>query len=255
MSIFGNDQELSNLRKEVQSLRKQVQDLQEKISESKPEETTETVVTPQPVIEEPVKEEPIKEEPIKEEPVKEEPIKNEVVKEVVAPQPVPDNSAGIDALKKEIAALAEKIDTAAYQEGIIRDLHEELQDYKKGLIADISKSYVMDIVRIYDRLADTNSHFNPEEEGFNPAQTKRLIENTMLAITDMLEDQYSIESFNPAEGAPYNPKEYKAMQVVETDDEAKASTIMKCLAPGFRNTDTGKLVRQARVVVYKRKDA
>lgn len=240
MSIFGNDQELSNLRKEVQSLRKQVQDLQEKISESKPEETTEAVVTPQLVIEEPVKEEPIK---------------NEVVEEVVTPQPVPDCSAGIDALKKEIAVLAEKIDTATYQEGIIRDLHEELQDYKKGLIADISKSYVMDIVRIYDRLADTNSHFNPEEEGFNPAQTKRLIENTMLAITDMLEDQYSIENFTPAEGAPYNPKEYKAMQVVETEDEAKASTIVKCLAPGFRNTDTGKLVRQARVVVYKRKDA
>lgn len=245
MSIFGNDQVLSNLRKEVQSLSKQVQDLQEKISESKPEETTEAVVTPQPVIEEPVKEEPIQEEPIK----------NEVVEEVVTPQPVPDCSAGIDALKKEIAVLAEKIDTATYQEGIIRDLHEELQDYKKGLIADISKSYVMDIVRIYDRLADTNSHFNPEEEGFNPAQTKRLIENTMLAITDMLEDQYSIENFTPAEGAPYNPKEYKAMQVVETEDEAKASTIVKCLAPGFRNTDTGKLVRQARVVVYKRKDA
>lgn len=245
MSIFGNDQVLSNLRKEVQSLSKQVQDLQEKISESKPEETTEAVVTPQPVIEEPVKEEPIQEEPIK----------NEVVEEVVTPQPVPDCSAGIDALKKEIAVLAEKIDTATYQEGIIRDLHEELQDYKKGLIADISKSYVMDIVRIYDRLADTNSHFNPEEEGFNPAQTKRLIENTMLAITDMLEDQYSIENFTPAEGAPYNPKEYKAMQMVETEDEAKASTIVKCLAPGFRNTDTGKLVRQARVVVYKRKDA
>lgn len=245
MSIFGSDQVLSNLRKEVQSLSKQVQDLQEKISESKPEETTEAVVTPQPVIEEPVKEEPIKEEPIK----------NEVVEEVVTPQPVPDCSASIDALKKEIAVLAEKIDTATYQEGIIRDLHEELQDYKKGLIADISKSYVMDIIRIYDRLADTNSHFNPEEEGFNPAQTKRLIENTMLAITDMLEDQYSIENFTPAEGAPYNPKEYKAMQVVETEDEAKASTIVKCLAPGFRNTDTGKLVRQARVVVYKRKDA
>lgn len=245
MSIFGSDQVLSNLRKEVQSLSKQVQDLQEKISESKPEETTEAVVTPQPVIEEPVKEEPIKEEPIK----------NEVVEEVVTPQPVPDCSASIDALKKEIAVLAEKIDTATYQEGIIRDLHEELQDYKKGLIADISKSYVMDIIRIYDRLADTNSHFNPEEEGFNPAQTKRLIENTMLAITDMLEDQYSIENFTPAEGAPYNPKEYKAMQVVETEDEAKASTIVKCLAPGFRNTDTGKLVRQARVVVYKCKDA
>ena len=195
------------------------------------------------------------EEPVKEEPIKEEPIKNEVVEEVVTPQPVPDCSASIDALKKEIAVLAEKIDTATYQEGIIRDLHEELQDYKKGLIADISKSYVMDIIRIYDRLADTNSHFNPEEEGFNPAQTKRLIENTMLAITDMLEDQYSIENFTPAEGAPYNPKEYKAMQVVETEDEAKASTIVKCLAPGFRNTDTGKLVRQARVVVYKRKDA
>ena len=54
------------------------------------------------------------------------------------------------------------------------------------------------------------------------------------------------------------PKKQQIKQAVKRlydPDEAKASTIMKCLAPGFRNTDTGKLVRQARVVVYKRKDA
>lgn len=234
MSIFGNDQDLSNLRKDVEALQQQVKDIMEKIT---PTDTPDTEVKP--VVT--VSEETVKEEP-----------KKEVVE---VQQTTADCTPQIEAFKADIKALAEMIDTATYQEGIIRDLHEELQTYKKGLIADISKGYVMDIVRIYDRLADTNAHFNPEEEGFDPARIKKLFENNLYAITDMLEDQYSIESFTPEAGSPYNPKEHKAMQVLEAEDEALASTVVKCLAPGFRNTDTGRLVRQARIVVYKRKDA
>lgn len=236
MSIFSNDQDLSNLRKDVESLQKQVNDIMERITVSKPTETPETV---EPVL--PVSDETVKEEP-----------KSEVAE---VQQPAVGCAPDVEALKEEIKALAEKIDNTTYQEGIIRDLHEELQGYKKGLIADISKGYVMDIVRIYDRLADTNAHFNPEEEGFDAGRIKKLFENNLLAITDMLEDQYSIESFTPEVGSAYNPKEHKAMQVLEAEDEALASTVVKCLAPGFRNTDTGRLVRQARIVVYKRKDA
>jgi molecular chaperone GrpE (heat shock protein) len=163
----------------------------------------------------------------------------------------------IGELKEEIQklqGLPDKIDTAVYQEEIIRDLHQELQQYKKGLIADISKGYVMSIINIYERLSDTCMHLGPSEEATDPASAKKLIENNILYISDMLEDEYSIERFMPLAGDPYKPKEHKAIRTVDTDDAAKANTIAECLSGGFRDEATGRVLRQARIVVYKLRD-
>ena len=40
----------------------------------------------------------------------------------------------------------------------------------------------------------------------------------------------------------------------DTDDAAKANTVAKCLSGGFRSEATGRVLRQARIVVYKLKD-
>jgi DNA repair exonuclease SbcCD ATPase subunit len=65
---------------------------------------------------------------------------------------------------QKLQELPDKIDAAVYQEEIIRDLHQELQQYKKGLIADISKGYVMSIINIYERLSDTCMHLGPSSK-------------------------------------------------------------------------------------------
>jgi molecular chaperone GrpE len=250
MSIFKNDdQELLNLKDEVRTLRQQVQNILDKMKEepSAPETPLVEVVVETPVPEE-VKEE--KTETPEPEPIVAE--KEEKAEKPVTPAPVtacPD----LDGLKEQMKVLAEKIDTAAYQEGIIRDLHEELQQYKKGLIAEISKGYIMDIINLYERIADTNAHFNPEEADFDAKKVKHLVENNMLSITDLLEDQYSVECYAPEPASEYKPKEHKAMRVIETDDPAKGATIAECLGCGFRNSDTGKIFRPARVVVYRLK--
>lgn len=113
----------------------------------------------------------------------------------------------LESIKKDVSELKEgiqklqelpdKIDTAVYQEEIIRDLHHELQQYKKGLIADISKGYVLSIINIYERLSDTYMHLGQSEESTDLAAAKKLIENNILYISDMLEDEYSIERFIP----------------------------------------------------------
>ncbi len=172
-----------------------------------------------------------------------------------APEPTPTPEPAPAVTASEIAALTEKIDTAVYQEGVIRDLHEELQRYKKGFLADIAKSYVMDIIRIYEFLADTNAHFNPDAPDFDAHRVKHLVSNNLLSISDLLDDQYSIECFAPQVGDPYLPKEHKAMRTIETDDDALVSTVAECLGSGFRYIDDGRLLRQARVVVYKKANA
>jgi len=164
----------------------------------------------------------------------------------------PEKPSEEKSLADQLARLTEMIDTAAYQEGIIRDLHEELQRYKKGFLAEIAKSYVMDIIRIYEHLADTNAHFNPDAPDFDAKRMKHLINNNLLSISDLLEDQYSIECFTPEPGSPYLPKEHKAMRTIETDDEALVATVAECLGSGFKYALDGKLLRQARVVVYKK---
>lgn len=173
---------------------------------------------------------------------------------VPTPEPAPTPTAPA-VTASDLAALAEKIDTAAYQEGVIRDLHEELQRYKKGFLADIAKSYVMDIIRIYEVLADTNAHFNPDAPDFDVQRVKHLVSNNLLSISDLLEDQYSIECFTPKVGDAYLPKEHKAMRTIETDDESLVSTVAECLGSGFKYIDDGRLLRQARVVVYKKVSA
>ncbi len=154
-------------------------------------------------------------------------------------------------LTTELQNLSEKIDTAVYQEGIIRDLHQELQLLKKGLLESIGRGYVMDIINIYERIADTNVRFDPNAEGFDAKSVKRLLENNILYITDLLEDEYSIERFAPASGNEYKPKEQKAVRTIDTDDKAKANTVVECLSAGFRDENTGRILRQSRVVVYK----
>jgi len=155
---------------------------------------------------------------------------------------------------QKLQELPDKIDAAVYQEEIIRNLHHELQQYKKGLIADISKGYVMNIINIYERLSNTCMHLGQSSEPTDPASAKKLIENNILYISDMLEDEYSIERFMPLAGDPYKPKEHKAIRTVDTDDAAKANTIAECLSGGFRDEATGRVLRQARIVVYKLKD-
>ena len=180
-------------------------------------------------------------------------LKRQVQEMVAVNQPKEEKQAD-DELHGKLQELADKIDTAVYQEEIIRDLHHELQQYKKGLIADISKGYVINIINIYERLSDTYMHLGQSEEPTDLAAAKKLIENNILYISDMLEDEYSIERFIPLEGDPYKPKEHKAMRTEDTDDAAKANTVAKCLSGGFRSEATGRVLRQARIVVYKLKD-
>ena len=179
-------------------------------------------------------------------------LKRQVQEMVAVNQPKEEKQAD-DELHGKLQELADKIDTAVYQEEIIRDLHHELQQYKKGLIADISKGYVMNIINIYERLSDTCMHLG-QSEATDPASAKKLIENNILYISDLLEDEYSIERFTPLAGDPYKPKEHKAIRTVDTDDAAKANTVAECLSGGFRDEATGRVLRQARIVVYKLKD-
>lgn len=224
MGIFDYNNELAAIKEDVRTLKQQVQELLKVLSSPNDIKDEKPHMA-----------------------VKPEPSETEVKPDDKEDKPTENEPAHL--LKEELQKLTDKIETAVYQEGIIHDLHQELQQLKKGLIDDISRGYAMDIINIYERLADTNAHFGTAKG--DTENLKRLLENNILYITDLLEDEYSIEMFTPEVGTPYNPKEQKAMRTIDTDDATKANTVAECISVGFRNDTTGRILRQARIVVYK----
>ncbi len=140
-----------------------------------------------------------------------------------------------------------------YQENLIRELHDELQKYKRGLIEEISKQYLSDIINIYQRVSDTFEHFAVNTDQELVDRQRKLKENTLLYIIDLLENEYSVEAYDVEVGTRYLPKEHKAVCSIDTDDNLQAGTIAEVLAKGFRNSETGRVIRPARVNVYKLK--
>ncbi len=230
MGIFNYNEELASIRNDVSTLKKQMEGL---LAAREPKEEP----PQEPHIAEAATAPPQTEEP------------------VTTPPPTETSHAKDGQLAEEIRKLAEKIDTAVYQEGIIRDLHHELQQLKKGLLESISRSYAMDIVNIYERICDTNAHFDPSSDTFDATSIKHLLENNILYITDLLEDEYSIDKFEPQPGSDYKPKEQKAILTIDTDNQAESNTVAQCHSAGFRDMTSGRTIRQARVTVYKLKSS
>jgi molecular chaperone GrpE (heat shock protein) len=244
MSIFNNE-EIDRLRDEVRELRQQVRNLHDVLNK--------TTDAPPPSGGTPQQEEAAQ------------PVGKDNTPEVSTSTPKPEPSEGsagelsadvaeqLQALTGQLAVLTEKIDTATYQEKIIRDMHQELMQLKKGLIEDLKKDYLTDILNICERMGDTDRHIQPDDPGYDPAKAKQLVTNTYLYIRDHLSDQYSVEYFEPSAGEAYDPKAHRAIHIVETDDDSQAGKVASCLTGGFRNSETGRVLRQARIAVYRKK--
>ena len=234
MSIFNNE-EIDRLREEVRALRQQVTELHgalKHIGQSIPP----TSVSPQP---------------------------DETDKQPAAtassesPKPSDSPTTGniteeLKAIADKMTVLSEKIDTAAYQEKLIRDMHQELMQLKKGLIEDLKKDYLTDILNICERMGDTDRHIQPDSADYDAKKAKQLVSNTYLYIRDHLSDQYSVEYFEPAPGDAYEPKAHRAIRIIETDVDDKAGKVAECLMGGFRNSETGRVLKQARITVYRK---
>lgn len=242
MSIFNNE-EIDKLRSEVRALRQQVTNLQEaldKIGQRLPPNET------------PQQEQPVEVRGASElgDPNREVP-KSEDAK-TASETPSCEMAEKLQAMGDKLVVLSEKIDTAAYQEKIIRDMHQELMQLKKGLVEDLKKDYLTDILNICERMGDTDRHIRPDAPDYDAAKAKQLVTNTYLYIRDHLTDQYSVEYFEPAVGDAYEPKAHRAIRVIETNEDDKAGTVAECLIGGFRNSETGRVLRQARIAVYKK---
>ena len=249
MSIFNNE-EMIRLRDDVQTLQKQVHDLREVLDKVCEHLTPPCTPSPSEAEASPAMVE--NDSDPKTAPTAEE---RQTTETAVPQSPLSDGKVAdaLQVLAGKMESLGEKIDTAAYQEKIIRDMHQELVQLKKGLIEDLKKDYLADILSICERMGDTDRHIQPDAPDYDAQKAKRLVTNTYLYIRDHLADEYSVEYFEPSAGEAYDPKAHRAIRVVETDEIDKGGTVAECIAGGFRNCETNRVLRQARIAVYRKK--
>lgn len=143
-----------------------------------------------------------------------------------------------------------------YKDKIIRELHDDLQKKNRNFYAELTRPSIRSIIRIHEFIAGTLKSAKPKEGEDAEATLKRLqqaVEGNCVMIEDLLDDEYNISIFTPEKGDPYVPKEHAAVISIETDDPELAGTINECRQPGFRENETGKIVKNAVVSVYKLK--
>lgn len=158
-------------------------------------------------------------------------------------------------LKAENAELKTLIGFRDRLEESVRDMHKELETYKGGFYEKITKPYLKALLELHTRFADVANHFeNVDLSTCDVRETyDRLLgqfKNSVQAIADRVYNDFGIDYFEPEVGQLYDPRQHKAMRVVNTDDQEKHRVIIKVLAGGFKDVDSDKVISTARVETY-----
>ena len=164
-------------------------------------------------------------------------------------------TALVKELKAENAELKTLVGFRDRLEESVRDMHKELETYKGGFYEKITKPYLKALLELHTRFADVANHFeNVDLSTCDVRETyDRLLgqfKNSVQAIADRVYNDFGIDYFEPEVGQLYDPRQHKAMRVVNTDDQEKHRVIIKVLAGGFKDVDTDKVISTARVETY-----
>lgn len=182
--------------------------------------------------------------------------------EVVQPIVV-DCTAQIEELKAAIAELkaqnekiAERVERRNALDESFRDMHKELDQYKADFFVKIQKPFLMAIMDLHHRFYETYTHFDSLDN--TDADMSKLYNDLMQqfkvaidAISDRAYNEFGVEYFEPKAGDAFDPKMHQALSIEETSESENNRLIAKVLYGGFKDIDTGKVLRHARIVCYK----
>ena len=162
--------------------------------------------------------------------------------------------AEIPEIAANVKKILEQVQDFTYKEKINKQLHEELQKYKTGLRKEMISPLLKFIIREYDRAAQQYDYYRRKSDNEPQSElfVKLLKEFNIISLSllDLLND-YGITPFEVEEGADYSSTEHKIVKVVETDTESLDRKIADYLLCGFRDVETGRLLRQAEINIYK----
>lgn len=156
--------------------------------------------------------------------------------------------------------LKEMMKRENYKDGIIKNLHKEMERLNGNFFEDIRRPMIKSIIAIHRQMMgrvkalDKNQTDSDADYENLYLELVKNVKFDMTAVGDTLEDEYDLEYFEPSIGDLYNPKEDNAIRVVITENEQQDSVIQEVLYGGFKNTSTDKIFLKANVIVYKFKN-
>ena len=171
---------------------------------------------------------------------------------VITAQPAADYAPQLNELKSGIEQLKESYSDLVRQNELFNAMHKELDTLRNDLYSKLTKPYKLSIISLYDSIMSTYNYYRDrkDEEGSFERLMKQL-NNYILSIVDLLCDEYGLDSFEAAEGEPFDRRAHKTMNVVDTDDPAKHGTVARALQCGFKYTAFDPVKGIEREVVFR----
>ena len=141
---------------------------------------------------------------------------------------------------------------------INKELHEELQSFKSGFRREILFSVLKNIIRWHNIVSEQYNYYKKQkEENTDYATLFPVLLKEYKNLADGLENllyDYDIEIDMPNICEEFNPRAHKQVYAIHTDDIKMEHKIAECINVGFRDTVTGRLLKQPEVVVFKKRN-
>ncbi len=144
------------------------------------------------------------------------------------------------------------------REKIVDRLHNELQQYKQGLLRSVLKPILLDLIQFHDDIGKFAETFRAPEPGTGDAEEPQVrpreeglaliefVTGLQQGVQDILYRQ-GVEPFS-VEGETFDPRRQRAISTVPTDDPDLAKRISTRVRSGFEMED--RVIRPEIVTVY-----
>jgi molecular chaperone GrpE (heat shock protein) len=165
-------------------------------------------------------------------------------------QPEPKNAA-LEDVNQQIAQLSQAFETKLKYDGhknkVIDELHQELQEYRDGLVKKYIHSMVTDVIKIIDDIRKFKAYYEP---GPITEQTAARLLEFLEEIAGDLEDLFTWQGITAftCGVTHFDNTRQRVVKKVETSDPTLDKTIAESMRPGYEWD--GKILRPELVTVY-----
>ena len=135
---------------------------------------------------------------------------------------------------------------AAARERVIDRLHDELEQLRAGQARVLLRPAVSDLRRLR---ADLIAQARSAPDGLTRAQVAALLES-FADSTELALERCGVSVVRPAAGTACDPRVHQAVETVPTSTPGLDKTIVTIISDGYAETDTGRTLAPARVVIY-----
>ncbi|MFW5908594.1 MAG: nucleotide exchange factor GrpE [Desulfosalsimonas sp.] len=160
-------------------------------------------------------------------------------------------SDAVNDLRAKMRTLAEEFEAKLkyddHKNRIIDGLHQELQQYREGLIKKYFHSMVTDAIKIIDDIRKFKTHY--EEQPPTKETLPSLLE-FLEDIAEDIEDLFSWQGVRPftCDTEIYDNTRQRVIKKLETDNPQMDKKVAESLRPGYEWE--GKMLRPEMVAVY-----